>query len=377
MKTAILLLPSLAAICYGAALPLTDDYTLTVTVTGTKTAARPASTAAPAGSAITLTKTVTAVRLTTATSTSKRPATTAAPPPVTVYKTITDILPSTVYVTTTDDGSDDDGGDDSATTTVLIGGITLGGWGPRGPPWRHFTKREASEEDYTVTQTVYANTQQPQQPQNGPSTTTEYVYASNQPQQQQPQQQQPQQQQPYNQQPYNDPHNNPHNGDPHNGDPHRGDHHGHHHPPNQNAAPSVNKRSPQSLDFPTQTEGSDSPVWDTTAWLSWLTLAKKTPKTETAVDCAGAASHTTAAPARNLIPAFPWWSRPTAVTVTVTSYIDHAANQAPLTAKKQDALDMISRTLIEEAAATSTSSSPHLNSSTVATSTKARFELRD
>jgi hypothetical protein len=361
MKTGLLLLPSLAAIAYSAALPLADgealnardadDLTLTVYVTA---ASLTSSSVAPI---ITLTKTVTASKKTT-TSTSKKPTTTAAPA-VTVYKTITDILPSTVYVTTTDDGGDD--GDDSATTTLSLGGITLGGFGP--PWWHHLTKRQILELgpvtiDEPSPTAWWQSTQDVE-------TTTETIYetsaaASS------------------TSAPY----------------------HHHHHtesdiqPSNVIEPPTIiyetiYKRSPQTLDFASATDADDNPWYaeptalQSTVYLSWLTLAKKSPKTEdaAAADCAGKASPTTAAGLKNLIPALPFWREPTAVTVTVTSYIyqpTNQGNQAPFTAKRQDALDMISRTLLLEQASSSTSSSSSSlssssssSSSGFATSTKA------
>jgi hypothetical protein len=114
MKTGLFLLPSLAAVCYSAALPIedngdvlkrdSDDYTLTVFVT----AAPKATTVVKSiteqqnqgGTYLTITKTVTehsgTVKKTTS---SKKKITTTVKngnAPVTVYKTITTAEPVTV-----------------------------------------------------------------------------------------------------------------------------------------------------------------------------------------------------------------------------------------------------------------------------------------
>ncbi|KAN0096815.1 hypothetical protein V8E51_015620 [Hyaloscypha variabilis] len=148
MKTGLFLLPSLAAVCYSAALPIedngdvlkrdSDDYTLTVFVT----AAPKATTVVKSiteqqnqgGTYLTITKTVTehsgTVKKTTS---SKKKVTTTVKngnAPVTVYKTITTAEPVTVYITTDDgndnsdnpDDSSDDSGDDSGDDVLVLNG---------------------------------------------------------------------------------------------------------------------------------------------------------------------------------------------------------------------------------------------------------------
>ncbi|KAE9371839.1 hypothetical protein N431DRAFT_441798 [Stipitochalara longipes BDJ] len=130
MKTGLFLLPSLAAVCYSAALPKedngnvlkrdSDDYTLTVFVTASPpkaTAVKSVTQQNQGGVYVTITKTLTTKPVTIKKTTSKKATTTVRygnTPVVTVYRTVTTAKPVTVYITT-DDGDDnsDDNGDDN------------------------------------------------------------------------------------------------------------------------------------------------------------------------------------------------------------------------------------------------------------------------